>query len=134
MGGLTKTGVDEDLEERANALLFDVTRKERSQSAKSDILTPWKTDERYRREHLVPVADPSQRLGVYGRAMNPERSDLNSRDGLAGLLPRPGRTRLGAEMVEQGRNPQKPGSRSCGGQHTSGSCVNQCADSRTWLR
>ena len=46
---------------------------------KSDILTPWKEDMRRRREILnsTGVADPAVRKGIYGRAANRDRPELN---------------------------------------------------------
>ena len=52
---------------------------------KSDVLTPWKDQDRRGREVYVPsgVPDPATRQGVFNRAWNPGRPDLNSRDGMA---------------------------------------------------
>jgi hypothetical protein len=54
-----------------------------SRMAKSDILTPWKLEDRMEREILTStgVADPAVRRGMFHRAWNPARPDLNSRDG-----------------------------------------------------
>ena len=52
---------------------------------KDDILTPWKADCRARREILnnTGVADPAVRRGMYHRALNPMKKELNSRLGIA---------------------------------------------------
>lgn len=53
-------------------------------SEKSDVLTPWKEAERYRREVYVPsgAPDPSLRRGMYHRAANGSRPEMNSREGI----------------------------------------------------
>lgn len=59
-------------------------------SDKSDLLTPWKQQERYRREVYVTsgTPDPSVRSGIFSRAQNPARPHLNSREGTARLASR----------------------------------------------
>ena len=54
-------------------------------SEKSDILTPWKEQDRLRREVYVEsgTPDPVMRRGNFHRAWNPARPDLNSRDGMS---------------------------------------------------
>lgn len=54
-------------------------------SEKSDILTPWKEAERYRREVYVASGSPEKavRSGMFHRVTNPSKPELNSRDGLA---------------------------------------------------
>jgi hypothetical protein len=54
-----------------------------SRTAKSDILTPWKEEDRYNREVYTAsgVADPAVRRGMFRRAWNPMHPHLNSRDG-----------------------------------------------------
>lgn len=77
-----KFGVHLPLEEMATALLRDSMKDVKSHSAKRDILTPWKEQDRRRRE-VYPssgVADASLRRGVYGRAINKSKPYLNARD------------------------------------------------------
>jgi hypothetical protein len=54
-----------------------------SREAKSDVLTPWKLEDRYNHEVYTSagVADPAVRRGIYGRAWNRKHQHLNSRDG-----------------------------------------------------
>ena len=54
-------------------------------SEKSDILTPWKEQDRRSREVYSAngVVDAAVRRGMYNRAYNPARAELNSRDGVA---------------------------------------------------
>lgn len=76
-------GVCHQLEEEADAILAEALSKITSREAKSDILTPWKLEDRTNREVLTStgIADPAVRLGMYRRAWNPKHSHLNSRDG-----------------------------------------------------
>ena len=78
-------GVAKALEEEADALLKRSLAGVTSHEAKSDILTPWKEQERRRREVFVTsgTPDPAIRRGMYRRAMNPLQTHLNSRDGIA---------------------------------------------------
>ncbi len=73
------------LEDAADALIKESLKGVYSHSAKSDILTPWKDQDRHRREIYTSVGTPdaSVRRGMFHRAANPTRPDLNSRDGLA---------------------------------------------------
>jgi hypothetical protein len=82
---MTKSGIDATLEAVANELLRESLKDVHSHTAKSDILTPWKEQMRREREVLVSsgVPDASWRQGLYHRAHNPTRPDLNSRDGIA---------------------------------------------------
>lgn len=86
MGDMSlRRGIHPILEAEANRLikesLVGVTRHQ----DKADILTPWKEQERYRREVYVASGTPdsSTRQGMFGRATNPARPELNSRDGIA---------------------------------------------------
>lgn len=80
-----RSGVHAQLEAAADALLKESLRGVTKHSEKSDILTPWKDKDRRNREVYVPsgVPDPSTRQGMFHRAWNSEREDLNSRDGQA---------------------------------------------------
>lgn len=76
-------GVHKDLEAAADALIKESLKDVTSQSAKSDILTPWKEMDRRSREIYVPSGTPdaSLRKGMYIRAYNPLHDHLNGRDG-----------------------------------------------------
>jgi hypothetical protein len=75
-------GVCRPLEDAANFLLNESLKGVDSHEAKSDILTPWKESER--RSHEVYAAsgapDAAVRKGMFGRAVNKTRPDLNARD------------------------------------------------------
>ena len=79
-----RIGIHPELEREANLLLKQSLKGVTSFSEKSDILTPWKEKDRARREVPVPsgVPDTANRRGIYGRARNASRPDLNSRDGV----------------------------------------------------
>lgn len=83
--GVMRYGVHRVLEDEANRLIHQSLKGVTSHSAKSDILTPWKEQERRRREVQVGsgVPDPAIRQGMYGRARNTSLPHLNSRDGVA---------------------------------------------------
>lgn len=87
-------GVHRPLEDEADRLLHDSLVGVTKHSEKSDILTPWKQAERYRREVYSSsgTPDPATRLGMYHRAVNPARPELNSREGIA-------RARLGEDSL-----------------------------------
>jgi hypothetical protein len=77
------------LEEVADALIKESLAETTSFKDKSDILTPWKEEDRKRREVYVAsgTPDPAIRRGIYHRAWNSGRPDLASREGIAGALP-----------------------------------------------
>jgi hypothetical protein len=87
MSDQVRSGIHPLLEAAANELIYGSLRGITSQSAKSDILTPWKEQDRVRREVLSHTGsvDPAIRRGLYGRVANGVQSHLNSRDGWAGL-------------------------------------------------
>jgi len=76
-------GVCHQLEEEADRLIAESLKGCTSREAKSDILTPWKLEDRMNREILTStgVADPAVRKGMFKRTWNPKHSHLNSRDG-----------------------------------------------------
>lgn len=76
-------GVHGPLERAADELIFGALRDVTSQSAKSDILTPWKERDRLSREvySQAGYVDPAIRRGMYHRPANPLAPHLNSRDG-----------------------------------------------------
>lgn len=82
-------GVNPHLEAEADAIIRAATVKQRA-AEKTDILTPWKADNR-RRHEVYPnggIADSSVRQGMYERASNPTSPHLNSTDGHAPALGR----------------------------------------------
>lgn len=80
-----RSGIHPQLEAEANRLLKISLAGVTKHSEKSDILTPWKEQDRRTREVYVEggTPDPTTRRGMFHRAYNPERLDLNSREGLA---------------------------------------------------
>lgn len=83
--GQLRIGIHRLLEDEANRLIKESLRGVTKHSEKSDILTPWKQMERYRREvySRSGVVDASIRRGMFHRASNPSKPELNSRDGVA---------------------------------------------------
>lgn len=78
-----RNGTCRVLEEEADRLIAESLKGVTSRSAKSDILTPWKQEDRRNRE-IYPasgIADPAVRRGMFRRAWNPRHAHLNSRDG-----------------------------------------------------
>ncbi len=76
-------GTCRELEDQADELIRQSLAGVTSRAAKSDILTPWKQQDRLDHE-VYPAsgfADPAVRNGVFGRAWNPKYPHLNSRDG-----------------------------------------------------
>lgn len=73
------------LEDEADRILRESMAGITTQSGKSDILTPWKEQDRRSREIYVASGTPdaSLRVGMYHRALNPNRPHLNSRDGVS---------------------------------------------------
>lgn len=85
MTDVVHCGIHGPLETAANELLWESLKGVTSQTAKSDILTPWKEQDRHNREVMSRsgVIDPSTRRGMYHRVANPRSPHLNSRDGVA---------------------------------------------------
>jgi hypothetical protein len=83
MSDHVRCGIHPQLEAEANSLIFDSLKGVTSQSAKSDILTPWKEQDRRSREVLAVggTVDPAIRRGMYHRASNMRQTHLNARDG-----------------------------------------------------
>ncbi len=78
-----RSGVHTPLEEIADALIKESLQGVTRHSDKADILTPWKEQERRRREIYVPSGTPdsANREGIFHRSTNPTSAHLNSRDG-----------------------------------------------------
>lgn len=74
-------GVHHELEAEADRLIKQSMAGVTSMAAKSDVLTPWKEQDRKNKELLVGVADPAARKGMYHRAYNNRDVHMNSRDG-----------------------------------------------------
>jgi hypothetical protein len=76
-------GTNRALEDEADRLIKESLKGITSRAAKSDILTPWKLEDRTTREILTSTgyADPAVRKGMFKRAWNPRHAHLNSRDG-----------------------------------------------------
>lgn len=83
MSDTVHCGVHGPLEDEADRLLHESLKGVTSQSAKSDILTPWKQQDRWSREVMANagVIDPAIRKGMYHRVANKTLPHLNSRDG-----------------------------------------------------
>ena len=83
--GTPRYGVHKPLEDEANRLLKESMAGITSQTAKRDVLTPWKEKDRRDREVYTEsgAPDSSTRRGMYHRAYNPDSPHLNSRDGTA---------------------------------------------------
>lgn len=83
MSSPIRSGIHLPLEEAANALIFGSLKGVTKQSEKSDILTPWKEQDRRSREVMAAAGsvDAAIRRGMYHRAANRERPHLNSREG-----------------------------------------------------
>lgn len=81
---VVRRGVAKHLEDEADRLIRESLKGVTSYAEKSDIITYWKQQTRRRREIFVPsgTPDPALRKGMYRRAYNPQRPELNSRDGV----------------------------------------------------
>ena len=80
-----RRGIHRPLEDEANRIIRESLVGVTKHSEKSDILTQWKETDRYRREVYVSSGVPEKaiRQGIFHRATNPDRPELNSRDGIA---------------------------------------------------
>jgi hypothetical protein len=78
-----RNGVSRALEDEADRLLRESLAGVTSRSAKSDILTEWKYEDRISKEVYTSTgfADPAVRKGMYRRSWNRRYPHLNSRDG-----------------------------------------------------
>lgn len=80
-----RSGIHIQLERAANEMLRQSMAGVTKNSEKSDVLTPWKEQDRYRREVYVTsgTPDPATRRGNFHRVANNDRPELNSREGHA---------------------------------------------------
>jgi hypothetical protein len=79
-----RSGIHEQLEAEADALIFGSLKDVTSREEKSDILTPWKEKNRKSREILSRSGHPidgALRRGMFHRTYNPVQTHLNSYDG-----------------------------------------------------
>lgn len=79
-----RNGTCRELEAQADELIRLSLKGVTSREAKSDILTPWKQEDRWNHE-VYPsagTADPAVRSGQFSRAWNGKYPHLNSRDGV----------------------------------------------------
>jgi hypothetical protein len=76
-------GTCRELEDQADALLWASLKGVTSRKDKSDILTPWKQQDRWDHEVYTAAgtADPAVRKGSFSRTWNPKYPHLNSREG-----------------------------------------------------
>ena len=76
-------GTCKELESQADEIIRQSLAGVTSREAKSDILTPWKQQDRWDHEIYVSsgTADPAVRLGQFSRAWNGKYPHLNSRQG-----------------------------------------------------
>lgn len=80
--GIVRTGLHKPLEDAANEILRASLAGVTRHADKSDVLTPWKEQDRRKREVYVSTGAPdaSVRRGNFHRGLNPERPHLNSVD------------------------------------------------------
>lgn len=103
--GYVRSGVHPQLEAEADRLIRESLEGVTSQSAKSDILTPWKEQNRRSRE-VYPASgspDSSIRQGMYHREINRTLPHLNSVDGV------PGGARRNTQIDYTGTGTRGPG-------------------------
>jgi hypothetical protein len=76
-------GTCRELEDQADELIRRSLEGVTSRAEKSDILTPWKQQDRWDHEVYTGsgVADPAVRLGMFNRTWNGKYPHLNSRMG-----------------------------------------------------
>lgn len=102
-------GIAPHLEAEADRLIKESLAGVTRYRDKDDILTPWKEQMRHSREvfNVTGVAEPQLRRGMYDRAYNPDKPDLNSIDGAAAPRRRGFSDSL-SEHVEASRAPYTP--------------------------
>jgi hypothetical protein len=78
-----RNGTCKELEAQADELIRRSLEGVTSRAAKSDILTPWKQQDRWDHEVYTGsgFADPAVRKGQFSRAWNSKYPHLNSREG-----------------------------------------------------
>ena len=79
-GPMARSGVHKPLEDAANEFLRQHLSKITRHQDKSDILTPWKEQDRRSRELYVSsgTPDPALRRGMFHREWNNKHDHLNS--------------------------------------------------------
>lgn len=100
-GPSARSGIHLPLERVANEMLRQSLAGVTKQSAKSDILTPWKEQDRLSREVYSAdgIPDGALRRGNFNRAHNPDKPELNSREGHAPARAR-GMGSLGQHVID----------------------------------
>jgi len=101
-------GIHKPLEDEANRLLKESIKGVTKYSDKSDFLTVWKEKDRANRElALNPSGFPEAtvRQGMFHRKINPNRPDLNSRNGISQASNR-GFNLVQTHMQEYGNKPE----------------------------
>jgi hypothetical protein len=85
MSDFPRHGIHPELEDEANRIIRESLKGVTKRSEKSDVLTPWKEQDRRGREvyNTTGVAEPTMRQGMFHRAWNPARPELNSVDGVS---------------------------------------------------
>jgi hypothetical protein len=80
-----RCGIHAPLEQAANELIFGSLKGITSQKDKSDVLTPWKENDRRSKEVLTSSGFPDAQIrrGMFHRVLNREKMYLNSREGIA---------------------------------------------------
>lgn len=83
MADFAKYGIHPELEAEADRIIRESLKGVTARSEKSDILTPWKEQDRRSREvyNTTGVAEATLRQGMFHRSWNPARPELNSVDG-----------------------------------------------------
>jgi hypothetical protein len=99
-----QSGMNPHLEREADRLLRESLQGVTKHSEKSDLLTPWKEADRYKREVYVAsgTPDPATRKGMFHRALNTSNPELNSRDGIATSRGRGVSTKIRSHCEEYG--------------------------------
>lgn len=100
-GPSARNGIHLPLERAANELLRQSLAGVTKHSEKSDILTPWKEQDRLRREVYSAdgMPDGAIRRGNFHRVVNHEKPELNSREGHAPARAR-GMGTLGQHVID----------------------------------
>lgn len=81
--GIIRHGIHQPLEDAANEILRVALSTVTRHSDKSDVLTPWKEQDRRKREVYVSTGTPdgALRRGISHRVLNPGKPHLNSVEG-----------------------------------------------------
>ena len=85
--GIVRTGLHKPLEDAANEILRQHLSKITRNADKSDVLTPWKEQDRRKREVYVSTGVPDGRLrrGIFSREGVPVESGLGHLSSVEGM-------------------------------------------------